>query len=142
MTDHVARARVEIDAAPEVVWQSLTDPARIGRWMAGTEVSTTWQVGSPITWRGEMNGTAYEDKGEVLAVDEPTLLSMTHYSPLMGGEDEPENYHTVTYELSAAGNGTSVELSQDGNESAEQAEQFGANWQGMLDALKDTVESG
>ncbi len=142
MTDHVARARVEIDAAPEVVWQSLTDPARIGRWMAGTEVSTTWQVGSPITWRGEMNGTAYEDKGEVLAVDEPTLLSMTHYSPLMGGEDEPENYHTVTYELSAAGNGTSVELSQDGNESAEQAEQFGATWQGMLDALKDTVESG
>ena len=35
-----------------------------------------------------------------------------------------------------------MELSQDGNESAEQAEQFGANWQGMLDALKKTVESG
>ena len=52
--------------------------------MAGTEVSTDWRVGSPITWRGEMNGTAYEDKGEILAADEPTRLSMTHYSPLMG----------------------------------------------------------
>jgi len=110
--------------------------------MAGTDVSTDWRVGSPITWRGEMNGTAYEDKGEILAADEPTRLSMTHYSPLMGAADEPENYHTVTYDLSAQGDRTAVELSQDGNDSAEQAEQFGANWQGMLDSLKTTVESG
>ena len=142
MADHVARARVEVDAAPEVVWQALTEPAMIGRWMAGTEVSTDWQVGSPITWRGEMNGTPYEDKGEVLAVEEPRLLSMTHYSPLMGGADEPESYHTVTYELSTDGGATTVALRQDGNDSAEQAEQFGATWQGMLDALKESVESG
>ncbi len=142
MADHVAHARVEIDATPRVVWRALTDPEQVARWMSGTEVSTDWRVGSPITWRGEMNGTAYEDKGEILASDEPTRLSMTHYSPLMGGADEPENYHTVTYDLSADGDRTTVELSQDGNDSAEQAEQFGANWQGMLDALKKTVESG
>ena len=142
MADHVARARVEIDATPRVVWRALTDPEQVARWMSGTEVSTDWRVGSPITWRGEMNGTAYEDKGEILAADEPTRLSMTHYSPLMGGADEPENYHTVTYDLSADGDRTTVELSQDGNDSAEQAEQFGASWQGMLDALKKTVESG
>ncbi len=142
MADHVARARVEIDATPRMVWRALTDPEQVARWMSGTEVSTDWRVGSPITWRGEMNGTAYEDKGEILASDEPTRLSMTHYSPLMGGADEPENYHTVTYDLSADGDRTTVELSQDGNDSAEQAEQFGANWQGMLDALKKTVESG
>ena len=142
MADHVARARVEIDATPLVVWRALTDPEQVARWMSGTEVSTDWRVGSPITWRGEMNGTAYEDKGEILASDEPTRLSMTHYSPLMGGADEPENYHTVTYDLSADGDRTTVELSQDGNDSTEQAEQFGANWQGMLDALKKTVESG
>ena len=142
MADHVARARVEIDATPRVVWQALTDPRQVARWMSGTDVSTDWRVGSPITWRGEMNGAAYEDKGEILVSDEPTRLSMTHYSPLMGASDEPENYHTVTYDLSADGDGTTVELSQDGNDSAEQAEQFGANWQGMLDALKKTVESG
>ena len=142
MADHVAHARVEIDATPRLVWRALTDPEQVARWMSGTQVSTDWRVGSPITWRGEMNGTAYEDKGEILASDEPTRLSMTHYSPLMGGADEPENYHTVTYDLSADGDRTTVELSQDGNDSAEQAEQFGANWQGMLDALKKTVESG
>ena len=46
-----------------------------------------------------MNGKPYQDKGEVLEVDAPRRLSVTHYSPLMGQEDEPENYHTVIYTL-------------------------------------------
>ena len=121
---------------------ALTDPAQVSRWMVGTDVATDWQVGSPITWRGEMNGRAYEDKGQILVADRPSRLSMTHYSPLMGQPDEPESYHTVTYDLSPKGRGTRVVLTQDGNESAEQAEQFSANWQGMLDALKSTVDGG
>ena len=133
---------MNVDADPQTVWRALTDPDQVSRWMVGTEVSSDWRVGSPITWRGEMDGRSYEDKGEILAVDEPTRLSMTHYSPLMGQADEPENYHTVTYDLAAEGDSTVVRLSQDGNESAEQAEQFSANWQSMLDALKSTVEAG
>jgi len=34
-----------------------------------------------------------------------------------------------------------VTLEQDGNESSEQAEQFGQNWQSMLEALKRSAES-
>jgi uncharacterized protein YndB with AHSA1/START domain len=142
MADHVARAEVDIDASPRQVWAALTDPEQVTRWMVGTHVTTDWQVGSPITWQGEMDGRTYEDKGEILVADEPSRLSMTHYSPLMGQADEPENYHTVTYELSPEGQATTVVLTQDGNESEEQAEQFSANWQGMLDALKSTVEGG
>ncbi len=133
---------MSVDAGPQTVWRALTDPDQVSRWMVGTQVSSDWQVGSPITWRGEMDGRSYEDKGEILAVDEPTRLSMTHYSPLMGQADEPQNYHTVTYDLAPEGDGTVVALSQDGNDSAEQAEQFSANWQSMLDALKSTVEAG
>jgi uncharacterized protein YndB with AHSA1/START domain len=141
MTDHVARAQVDVDAGQGAVWTALTDPARIADWMMGAEVRTDWQVGSPITWSGKMDGTSYEDKGEVLEVDEPNRLSMTHYSPLMGAADEPENYHTVVYELSGGDGPTTVRLTQDGNDSAEQAEQFSTNWQGMLEALKGSVES-
>ena len=59
---------------------------------------------------------------------------------MMGQPDEPENYHTLVYTLTAEGDGTHLELTQDGNDSEEQAEQFSANWQGMLDGLKATVE--
>ncbi|NUS41370.1 MAG: SRPBCC domain-containing protein, partial [Terrabacter sp.] len=81
MTGHVAHAKVTVDATPQQAWRTLTDPAEIRTWMVGTEVSTDWQVGSPITWRGEMNGKSYEDKGEVLEAEEPRRRSTTHYSP-------------------------------------------------------------
>jgi uncharacterized protein YndB with AHSA1/START domain len=141
MTGHIARAEVIVDAKPNAIWDALTDPEQVRSWMVGTTVTTDWQVGSPITWQGEMNGKPYEDKGEVLEAEAPNRLSMTHYSPLMGQEDRPENYHTVTYTLTPTRDGrTTVALEQDGNESAEQAEQFSQNWQGMLESLRQTVE--
>ena len=119
MTGHVARAEVIVDATPRRSGARSPTRSRCGRgWWAPT-LTTDWQVGSPITWQGEMNGKPYEDKGEVLEVDEPHRLSMTHYSPLMGQEDKPENYHTVTYTLTPTRDGrTTVTLEQDGNESA------------------------
>lgn len=141
MTDHVARAQVEVDADRRTVWGALTEPDQVARWMLGARVDTDWQVGSPITWSGELEGRPYRDQGEVLEVDAPNRLSVTHYSPLMGGADVPESYHTIVYELSGDGP-TTVALTQDGNDSAEQAERFTANWQGMLESLKAEVESG
>jgi uncharacterized protein YndB with AHSA1/START domain len=139
----VATAQVTVDASPERTWQTLTDPERVTQWMAGTTLTTDWSVGGPITWAGEIEGRAYEDRGEVLEVDEPRRLSVTHYSPLMGQDDVPENYHTVTYTLDGAGEGpTTVSLEQDGNESAAQAEQFSQNWQSMLEGLKAVAERG
>ena len=140
MSDYVATAQTDIDATPERVWSALTEPEQISQYMFGSRVETTWEVGSPITWDGEMEGRPYQDKGEVLTYDEPNVLSVTHYSPTMGQPDEPENYHTLVYTLTATDSGTHLELTQDGNESDEQAEQFGAMWQQMLDGLKAQVE--
>ena len=140
MAGYVATAQTDVAATPERVWAALTEPEQIATYMQGSKVTTTWEIGSPITWDGEYDGRAYQDKGEVLTYDEPRTLSVTHYSPMMGQPDEPENYHTLVYTLTAEGDGTHLELTQDGNDSEEQAQQFSANWQGMLDGLKATVE--
>jgi hypothetical protein len=60
----------------------------------------------------------------VLAYVEPHVLSVTHYSPMMGQPDEPENYHTLLYVLTTSGDGTHLVLTQDGCDSEEQAAQF------------------
>src|SRR4029079_9245384 len=135
-----APATPDVEASPERVWAALTEPEQIAVYMQGSQVTTTWEVGSPITWDREYDGRAYQDRGEVLTSDEPRVLSVTHYSPMMGQPDEPENYHTLVYTLTAAGDGTPLELTQTGNESEKQAEQFSQNWQGMLDGLKARVE--
>ena len=140
MTEHVATARTTIDADPDRVWRAMTDPKLIAQYMMGSEVESDWQPGSTITWTGEWEGKAYQDKGEVLQVEPGRLLEVTHYSPMTGADDVPESYHTLRYELTPSGHGTEVTLTQDGCDSAEQAEQFSQNWQGMLDGLKKVAE--
>jgi uncharacterized protein YndB with AHSA1/START domain len=142
MTDHVAHAETRISASPQQVWDALTDPDAISAFMFGAKVETDWEEGSPIRWSGEYDGRPYQDKGEILEVAESRRLRMTHYSPLSGDEDVPESYHTLDYRLVDDGDHTRLTLDQDGNESAEQAEQFSQNWQTMLDQVKEYVESG
>ena len=141
MTGIVATAEADIHASPQRVWAALTEPGQIAAYMGGSRVETTWQAGSPITWSGEYDGHAYQDKGEVLSYDEPRLLSVTHYSPLMGQDDRPGNYHTLVYTLTAVGDITRLSLTQDGCADEAQAEQFSRNWQQMLEGLKTHVES-
>jgi uncharacterized protein YndB with AHSA1/START domain len=140
MSGHVATAQCEIAAAPEEVWRALTDPGLIKLYMFGSEVNTDWKPGSPITWQGEFEGRAYEDKGEIISFEPTRQLEVTHFSPLTGQEDRPENYHRVRYDLQPTNGGTSVRLTQDNSSSAEEAEHSAANWQMMLDGLKKVVE--
>ena len=136
MTGNLAKAETEIEAPASRVWEALTDPDQIKEYMFGSQVETSWEVGSPITWNGEYEGRPYQDKGEVLTYDEPRELSVTHYSPLAGEDDKPENYHTLVYTLDEQDGTTSVSLTQDNCADEQEAEQFSANWQQMLDGLK------
>jgi uncharacterized protein YndB with AHSA1/START domain len=133
--------KVTIHATKGEVWNALTDPVKVKRYMHGTEMSTDWKEGSPIFWRGEWKGRSYEDKGTVLAVQPEELLSYTHWSPMGGSEDKPENYHTVTYELAGDDGKTTLTLTQDNNPSQEEADQMAENnWGPVLNGLKETVE--
>jgi uncharacterized protein YndB with AHSA1/START domain len=132
---------VTIHATRQEVWNALTNPEKVKQYMHGTQMSTDWKEGSPIFWRGEWKGRSYEDKGTVLAVEPQTLLRYTHWSPMGGSEDKPENYHTVTYELAGDDGKTTLKLTQDNNPSQEEADKMAKdNWGPMLKGLKETVE--
>lgn len=133
---------VNIKASPDDVWKALTDPEKVKRYMHGTEIATDWKKGSPIYWRGEWKGRRYEDKGTILAIEAGKLLSYSHWSPMGGSEDKPENYHTVTYELEGGGDGeTRLVLKQDNNPTQEEADQMAEkNWGPVLEGLKTTAE--
>lgn len=136
----VARASIDIDAPADAVWHALTSPEVIKQYMFGTEAVSDWKEGGEIRWRGEWEGKPYEDKGVILDIEPPRVLSYSHYSPLSGVPDVPENYHTLTYELSGDGGQTSVTLSQDNNSTEEERERSQQMWQMMLESLKKVVE--
>jgi uncharacterized protein YndB with AHSA1/START domain len=142
MANHTATVDVDISAAPAQVWEALTDPNVIRKYFFGAEVDSTWEPGTPITWSGEYDGQSYQDKGEVLECVPGQRLRMTHFSPLSGQEDKPENYHHLTYEITDHGDHTHLSLKQDNNadEAARDASQ--KNWVFVLNGLKECVERG
>ncbi len=133
---------VTIDASRAKVWDALTDPAKVKQYMHGTNLATDWKVGSPITWSGEWKGTSYVDKGTVLEVEPGRRLTYTHWSPMGGSEDKPENYHTVTYDVADDGGTTTLTLTQDNNATQEEADKMAKdNWAPVLQGLKEAAEA-
>jgi uncharacterized protein YndB with AHSA1/START domain len=138
-----ASTTVEIGASRERVWQVLTEPGLVKRYLHDTDLQTDWSLGGRIVWRGEWQGRQYEDKGQVRAFDPPTRLSVTHWSPLTGDPDTPDNYHHLTYELEQLGEGrTRLTLTQGNSPSPEAAEAMIENgWRPVLESLKQVAES-
>lgn len=137
----VARQSIIIHAGVPQVWDALTNPQLIKQYMFGTEVTTDWQAGSPIMYRGIWEGKIYEDKGRVLQIEPGKLLVSSFWSSLSGLPNLPENYQTVRYELSAEGDGTRLTVIQEDNGSQEEATHAEQNWNMVLDGLKKLVES-
>jgi uncharacterized protein YndB with AHSA1/START domain len=136
----IAKASISINAPTAKVWNALTNPEVIKQYMFGTTVISDWKEGSPIVWKGEWQGKTYEDKGVILKLKPERLIHYSHFSPLSGKPDLPENYHTVTIELMADEAGTTVSLSQDNNETEQAREHSEQNWKMMLDSLKKLLE--
>jgi len=135
-----AESSIEIDASPDRVWEALISPEAIHDYFFGTNVQSTWREGEPIVWRGEWQGSTYEDHGTLLTIAPPTKLQYTHFSPLTGQDDVPENYHTITVDLAPISAGTLVSLSQDNCATEEGRDHSAQNWGMVLDGLKRYVE--
>ena len=129
----------KINADRERVWTAMTDPDLVSHWMMGARLRSDWRPGSEITWSGEYKGQAFEDRGEIIEIDHGKRLVHTHFSPMSGADDVPENYHRVEWRLEGEGNTTALTLEMP-VESEEQGEEFESSWGIMLDSLKDVAE--
>jgi uncharacterized protein YndB with AHSA1/START domain len=137
----IAEATIWINAPTSKVWHALTDPQMIKQYLFGTEVITDWRVGGPIRYRGVWQGKSYEDKGQVVEVEPEKLLVSTFWSSLSGEPDRPEFYKTVRYTLHPENGGTQLSITQDNNESDEEAQHAAQNWKMVLEGIKKLVEN-
>jgi uncharacterized protein YndB with AHSA1/START domain len=136
----IAAINKTINASREKVWQAITTPALIKKYLMDTEVSTDWKEGSPITYSGQYNGKAYKDKGVIKRIDPQKIFQSTYWSSMGGKEDRPENYNLVTYELSGKDGETMLTLTQDNIQSEKEKQHVTGNWETVLEKLKDVAE--
>ena len=136
-----ADASVEIHAPADRVWQALIRPELIAKYFFGSQIVTDWKVGSPIVYKGEWQGEPFEDKGQVVEVKPEKSLVVTHWSPLSGVPDIPENYHTVRYEIVPQNGNTRVTIRQDNNANEQEREQSAQTWKTVLENMKSMLEA-
>lgn len=136
----IAKQSIAINASPAQVWEALTNPEMIKQYLFGTQAVSDWQVGSPIVYKGEWQGKAYEDKGTVLEAVPEKLLVSTYWSSMSGVQDIPENYKKVTYEITAGDNGTVLTITQDNNATQEAKKHSEQNWKIVLEGMKKLLE--
>ena len=146
MAVQASQVRTTVKAPPSAVWKALTTPSTLKQFFFGSDISTDWQVGSPIRFKGNWKGKPYEDKGNIQTFDRDKRLAFTHWTPLSGMEDRPENYHVVSFDLRPANGGTEVVLTQTNQNDAEpitpeNRQEYAKNWTMVLEGLKKAVEA-
>jgi uncharacterized protein YndB with AHSA1/START domain len=136
----IAQAEILINAPVVRVWQALTDPVLVRQYLYGAEIASDWKVGSPITFTGVWQGKPYADKGEILEIEPGRMLKVTHYSPLSGLPDAPENYHVVTYTVSEQGGQGKLTITQENNRDQAEVDQSQQTWGQILGNIKQLLE--
>jgi uncharacterized protein YndB with AHSA1/START domain len=136
----VAKASITVNASINKVWDSLVNPEIIKQYMFGTDVVSDWKEGGSIVWKGEWQGKKYEDRGVILKLKPKKLIQYSHFSPLSGLPDKPENYHIVTIELFNKSKVTTISLTQDNDDNEEAKKHSEQNWTMMLQNLKRLLE--
>lgn len=130
----------DVNAQMSTVWDALTNPVTVKKWFFGTDLKTTWEVGTPILWSGEWEGQPYEDKGVVLAYEHEKYLKCNYWSSFSGTEDVPENYANITYQVADNEGNTKVTITQDGFKDEEAKAHSESNWTAMMEEMKKLIQ--
>jgi uncharacterized protein YndB with AHSA1/START domain len=138
--DFIAKVDIFLEAPRAKVWEALTDPDQVARYLHGTHVESDWKVGGPISWKGEWNGRRYEDRGRILEVEPPHRLATTYWSSLSGQPDVPEHHKVLRHVLYEERGGTRLVLTTENNATAQEARHAEENWRGVLGTLKAILE--
>jgi uncharacterized protein YndB with AHSA1/START domain len=134
------RLEIPINASISMTWDALTNPDLIKQYFFGTNLITTWEIGSPIIFSGEWEGKPYQDKGVILDYQFEKLLKYNYWSNFSGTEDIPENYADISYQLSDNKGVTILVITQTGFKNLEAVEHSRTNWISIMNQIKEMIE--
>jgi len=133
----VAESQVNTQKSQEELWDALTNPDKIAKYLFGTETITTWEEGSDIVFQGVYEGHKYKDKGKVVNFKINQRLTYLYWSQFSGIEDKIENYGEVDVTIVANKNERTLNWKQTGFSSPKNCEHTQAGLEKMLEQICD-----
>ncbi|MGE5378975.1 MAG: SRPBCC family protein [Bacteroidota bacterium] len=140
--DRIAEKTVQIDAPALRVWEALTNPPLMQKWMSETHIDifTDWKVGNPIIIQGHLHSTKFQNKGTVLHFEPGKILRYSHLSSLSRLADEPRNYSIFEFLLAPLPEQTSLTLTLRNFPTESILKHLVFYWNVTLEILKKAIE--
>jgi uncharacterized protein YndB with AHSA1/START domain len=140
--DLIATKTVTFNAPTPKVWDALTNPEIMKKWMSETEINiaTDWKVGSPMIIYGNVHGIKFKNSGTVLQFEREKILQYSHLSSLSRLPDEPENYSVMEFTLVPVEDQTSLTLTLRNFPTESIQKHLVFYWNVTLEVLKRTLE--
>ena len=145
----IVKNTITINAPVSKVWDALVNPEQTKKYMFGCETVSDWKMGSSLLWRGNYEGKEMVFvKGIIVDIQPLKFLVYTTIDPNNKAiEDIPENYLTVTYELTTENGNTILTATQgDYSKVGDGANRYkhtvdGGGWQPILEQIKKLLET-
>ena len=138
--DLLVRKTVKVNTDVSKVWNALTNPKMIKKYLFGTKVITDWKVGSEIIFQGSWEGRKFRDRGTIEKFEIEKLFQYTYWSSLSGLEDKKENYSLIIFELVSDGKTTKLTVSQRGFATKAAQEHSDKGWSIVFQKIKKLLE--
>jgi uncharacterized protein YndB with AHSA1/START domain len=144
----IVKNEIQIGAPATAVWDALTNPVQTQKYMHGCALDSDWQEGSPLLWKAVYEGKEMVFvKGNIVRIKPNTFLAYTTMDAMNPElQDIPENYLTVTYDLSEADGKTNLIVTQGDYTNVPNGEKkyndaiAAGGWSSILDEIKKIAE--
>ncbi len=135
------RSQITIQATVEKVWDTITNPISVKLWQYGSDLLTTWEIGSDIKFSTEWEGKIFEQWGKVLDFRPCELVKYSLFAPRPDLEDKPENYFIMSYFLTNENGYIKLEIIQEDNRPGAVQEEIQGEENPVLLSLKQLAET-
>jgi uncharacterized protein YndB with AHSA1/START domain len=106
-------SKIEISAPATRVWDALVKPELVKLWQFGSQLETSWEIGTPIRFITPWGDQVFEQWGKVLTFVPTESLKYSLVAPRADLIDSPENYFFMTYLLEEEKGTTTLSIVQD-----------------------------
>lgn len=134
------KKEITIEANSIVIWDVLTKPAHIEKWL-GVKAESDWKVDSDLLFKFSWDGKEFVDKGTILAFEKNKVFAYSYWSNFSGLPDEPANYSKIRFEIEENKENAWLKLTHSNIKNQTMYEHSDKNWEETLRQIRDIAES-
>ena len=141
--EKIVNKSITIDAPASKVWNTLTHPDLMKKWMSPEEITiiTDWKVGNSFIIQGNVHGIDFENRGTVLQFEPEKILQYNHLSSLSELTDEAINYVVIDFRLTSMKNETTLTLTLSNFPTESIYKHLVFYWNVTLEIIKKMIEN-